>query len=264
VDAGNIYVNQRVTGAIVGRQPFGGRKASGFGPGAKAGGPNYVSQFCRIGKRRRPVQAGALSRGPRASVASDQGASVPGEPLGSLLEIAQTLRASEQTRLLDRARNYHALHALEFAPVHSMAEVLGQHNAFRYQGAKVLLFVAPSADPVDALSAHLAASLAGSSVLVVLEGQRSGAPWLQKLARLPGNTNPEAALEALQAARVERVRSVGLLPERFSRCARVLGIHVVSEPVHDDGYVELRHYLKEQSISVTFHRHGNLRLGGTR
>ena len=43
--AGNLYVNRGITGAIVNRQPFGGTKASQFGPGAKAGGPNYVLQL---------------------------------------------------------------------------------------------------------------------------------------------------------------------------------------------------------------------------
>jgi RHH-type proline utilization regulon transcriptional repressor/proline dehydrogenase/delta 1-pyrroline-5-carboxylate dehydrogenase len=40
---GNLYVNRHITGAMVGRQPFGGNKLSGIG--AKAGGPDYLSQF---------------------------------------------------------------------------------------------------------------------------------------------------------------------------------------------------------------------------
>ncbi|HEX3332753.1 MAG TPA: bifunctional proline dehydrogenase/L-glutamate gamma-semialdehyde dehydrogenase, partial [Acidimicrobiales bacterium] len=48
VDAGNAYVNRPTTGAIVGRQPFGGYKRSVVGPGAKAGGPNYVLQLSRV------------------------------------------------------------------------------------------------------------------------------------------------------------------------------------------------------------------------
>ena len=47
LDAGTLYVNRPITGAIVGRQPFGGWKASSVGPGAKAGGPNYVLQLGR-------------------------------------------------------------------------------------------------------------------------------------------------------------------------------------------------------------------------
>lgn len=41
--AGNVYVNRAITGAVVGRQPFGGYGLSGVG--SKAGGPDYVIQF---------------------------------------------------------------------------------------------------------------------------------------------------------------------------------------------------------------------------
>ena len=47
VEVGNAYVNRTTTGAIVGRQPFGGWKQSSIGPGAMAGGPNYVTQLGR-------------------------------------------------------------------------------------------------------------------------------------------------------------------------------------------------------------------------
>jgi RHH-type proline utilization regulon transcriptional repressor/proline dehydrogenase/delta 1-pyrroline-5-carboxylate dehydrogenase len=40
---GNLYVNRHITGAMVGRQPFGGNRRSGIG--AKAGGPDYLLQF---------------------------------------------------------------------------------------------------------------------------------------------------------------------------------------------------------------------------
>jgi RHH-type transcriptional regulator, proline utilization regulon repressor / proline dehydrogenase / delta 1-pyrroline-5-carboxylate dehydrogenase len=48
--AGNLYINRGITGAIVLRQPFGGCKASSFGPGAKAGGPNYLAQLMHLDK----------------------------------------------------------------------------------------------------------------------------------------------------------------------------------------------------------------------
>jgi RHH-type proline utilization regulon transcriptional repressor/proline dehydrogenase/delta 1-pyrroline-5-carboxylate dehydrogenase len=40
---GNLYLNRVITGALVGRQPFGGFKMSGLG--SKAGGPDYLLQF---------------------------------------------------------------------------------------------------------------------------------------------------------------------------------------------------------------------------
>ncbi len=41
--AGNLYINRKITGALVGRQPFGGFGMSGVG--SKAGGPDYLLQF---------------------------------------------------------------------------------------------------------------------------------------------------------------------------------------------------------------------------
>ncbi|HZZ30264.1 MAG TPA: L-glutamate gamma-semialdehyde dehydrogenase [Pirellulales bacterium] len=43
MQVGNLYLNRPITGAFVGRQPFGGFKLSGIG--SKAGGPDYLLQF---------------------------------------------------------------------------------------------------------------------------------------------------------------------------------------------------------------------------
>ncbi len=43
LQAGNLYINRRITGALVNRQPFGGFKLSGTG--SKTGGPDYLLQF---------------------------------------------------------------------------------------------------------------------------------------------------------------------------------------------------------------------------
>ncbi|MGH7230130.1 MAG: proline dehydrogenase family protein, partial [Nitrospiraceae bacterium] len=42
-DVGNLYINRPITGALVGRQPFGGHRLSGVG--SKAGGEDYLAQF---------------------------------------------------------------------------------------------------------------------------------------------------------------------------------------------------------------------------
>jgi RHH-type proline utilization regulon transcriptional repressor/proline dehydrogenase/delta 1-pyrroline-5-carboxylate dehydrogenase len=42
-DVGNLYLNRAITGAMVGRQPFGGHRLSGLG--TKAGGPDYLLQL---------------------------------------------------------------------------------------------------------------------------------------------------------------------------------------------------------------------------
>jgi RHH-type proline utilization regulon transcriptional repressor/proline dehydrogenase/delta 1-pyrroline-5-carboxylate dehydrogenase len=43
INAGNVYINRNMIGAVVGVQPFGGMGLSGTGP--KAGGPHYLPRF---------------------------------------------------------------------------------------------------------------------------------------------------------------------------------------------------------------------------
>jgi RHH-type proline utilization regulon transcriptional repressor/proline dehydrogenase/delta 1-pyrroline-5-carboxylate dehydrogenase len=54
---GNLYLNRSITGARVGRQPFGGRQLSGVG--YQAGGPDYLVQFVET----RVVSENTLRRG---------------------------------------------------------------------------------------------------------------------------------------------------------------------------------------------------------
>lgn len=56
-DVGNLYVNRPITGALVGRQPFGGHRFSGVG--AKAGGEEYLAQFMTA----RVISENTLRRG---------------------------------------------------------------------------------------------------------------------------------------------------------------------------------------------------------
>lgn len=52
IEAGNIYVNRNIVGAVVGVQPFGGHGLSGTGP--KAGGPFYLQRLTRLPQWRIP------------------------------------------------------------------------------------------------------------------------------------------------------------------------------------------------------------------
>lgn len=54
---GNLYINRKITGALVGRQPFGGFGMSGVG--SKAGGPDYLLQFTHT----RSITENTLRRG---------------------------------------------------------------------------------------------------------------------------------------------------------------------------------------------------------
>ncbi len=65
IEAGNIYVNRNIIGAVVGVQPFGGRRMSGTGP--KAGGPLYISRLLR--RRAKDGVSGFESSGKALSTA---------------------------------------------------------------------------------------------------------------------------------------------------------------------------------------------------
>ena len=45
-NVGNLYLNRKITGALVGVQPFGGFNLSGSN--AKAGGPDYLRLFMEM------------------------------------------------------------------------------------------------------------------------------------------------------------------------------------------------------------------------
>ena len=61
IQAGNLYINRGTTGAIVRRQPFGGIKASSFGNGSKAGGPNYLCEFMRASQKGLPQEKAPIN-----------------------------------------------------------------------------------------------------------------------------------------------------------------------------------------------------------
>lgn len=70
-EVGNLYINRKITGAEVDRQPFGGYKMSGTG--SKAGGPDYLRHFLWP----RTVVENTLRRGFAPDAESDAGP--PGE-----------------------------------------------------------------------------------------------------------------------------------------------------------------------------------------
>jgi RHH-type proline utilization regulon transcriptional repressor/proline dehydrogenase/delta 1-pyrroline-5-carboxylate dehydrogenase len=242
MQAGNLYVNRPITGAIVRRQPFGGYKRSAFGPGAKAGGPNYVAHLAR------PVQqaAPAIVRPPEPEAAA------------LIARVRDRLDEGQRSRLGLGACSYaQALHA-HFAVDHDPSAVLGERNVFRYRPCRpMLLRASADAAPCDSLLACVAALTARARFVLSVH------PALA--ARLPASLpGVELAVEdaAACAARIggalARVRAVGgVEPDVLAAAERAM-VHVADEPVLLSGRVELLAYHLEQSLSQRYHRYGNL------
>ena len=75
IQAGNLYINRNVIGAVVGVQPFGGRGLSGTGP--KAGGPLYLGRLVQNAPAALPMDRPSIDLGFAAFVKwlKDTGAS---------------------------------------------------------------------------------------------------------------------------------------------------------------------------------------------
>ena len=276
MQAGNLYVNRPVTGAVVGRQPFGGQKASSFGSGFKAGGPNTLLGLVRVvAERSRPSVVAhevALSRGPRALQPSRHPADHAEEsahharptpvdlgPVGEL--VADTLRDADrphQEHLARRLRSYEVARDHELAVPHAQAEVLGFRDEFVYRPLKVALLAYAGVSDFDLMSALVAARLSAAN-LVVFAQESLASPLLDRIFTdaLPRFRTADDLPVILAEVGTERLRVLGDAPANDHATLAQLTPSLESAPVHDSGYIELRRYVVEQSRSLSRHRYGN-------
>ncbi|MDB4988951.1 MAG: putA, partial [Myxococcaceae bacterium] len=244
--AGNLYINRTTTGAIVQRQPFGGIGKSGFGPGAKAGGPNYVAQLCRLRER----------EGPRARVRE----ALPEQVEARVIALESTLSGDDARELRARAHDFSRVQREHFAREHDPAQVLGQHNRFRYLPChEVLLRIEADARALDIATCCLAAALCAARLQISLD---PAVHAFQDAARLGFPVTVER-LEQLvsRAARLgnrSRMRLLGTRSVLHDELNAELGLHIADEPVLARGRFELLHYLTEQSLSHEYHRYGHV------
>jgi RHH-type transcriptional regulator, proline utilization regulon repressor / proline dehydrogenase / delta 1-pyrroline-5-carboxylate dehydrogenase len=207
VQVGNAYVNRHITGAIVRRQPFGGWKRSAIGPGAKAGGPDYVLQLGRWHDRTDAV--------------------------------------------LDPADSDRHWWDTYYSREHDPTGLFCEQNVLRYlPRPDVLIRLGADADPDASRRTLAAAAVAGVRPLVsaALDGVVPGA--------LVEDDRQFAS--RLDNHRYGRVRHVGTVPAELRAASREAEVDVIDAPVVLSGRLELRWYLREQAVSRTLHRFGNL------
>jgi RHH-type proline utilization regulon transcriptional repressor/proline dehydrogenase/delta 1-pyrroline-5-carboxylate dehydrogenase len=267
-NAGNLYVNRPITGAVVGRQPFGGRKDSSVGSGVKAGGPNTLLALARaLGDRPKAPLGLPLSRGPRVppgAQAKAKAAHRAPPELGALADIvADRLRDAEkleQETLARRLRSYENALLVEMEPWHVQDEVFGHEDVFSYQPASVAVVALRGTSELDLLTALVAARLVGAAVELYLDEALSGA-LVARIAENGARRFASARQVAGQLAErsYERVRLLDPGGEALAALAAAAPL-IDAEPVSDSGYVELRRYVLEQSRSIAHHRYGNLSL----
>jgi RHH-type transcriptional regulator, proline utilization regulon repressor / proline dehydrogenase / delta 1-pyrroline-5-carboxylate dehydrogenase len=248
IEAGNLYVNRHITGAIVRRQPFGGWKASSVGPGAKAGGPNYVLQLARWREEARPA-------------VDDEPLS---EPMAALLERCLAELAGSDARDLvgASAASYARAWRRHFGREHDPSAVLGEDNVFRYRPCRRVI-VRGSIEREDTAATLcqvlLVARVANVPLTISLP---SGSPWRW----LDENENTTVVVETESAlgerlarpGEAERLRAWEPVSTAVRVAANRAGIAVIDAPVLANGRLELRWYLREQTVSRVLHRYGSM------
>ena len=219
IEVGNAYINRGTTGAIVQRQPFGGWKRSVFGIGAKAGGPNYV-----------------LSLG-----------------------VWRDTDTSEdwKAQLAHSETSYRRAWAAHFSQEHDPSQVLGESNVFRYRPIRALAVCpAPDSPLLPLLQIRVAAELCGVPFTIVVP---PGAAIIGDLKthNLPFRVESDAILAKL-IGDYERLRHLGQPSATLLQAAHAAHVPVLRDPVTRNGRLELRYYLREQAVTETMHRYGNI------
>ena len=223
VEAGNLYVNRSITGAIVRRQPFGGWKRSSVGPGTKAGGPNSLV----------PLSDWTTAEATRMAP--------PGPRVQRFLDDAAQLLVPDDREFLTRAAGSDAAAWAEHFVARDATGLLGERNVLRYLPTAVTVRMA-GARTVELLRV-IAAGLCAGSPLAVSFAERPGEDVLRLLHRHGISEAPMAA--------APRVRLVGA-----RRTGGPTDVPVYDQPVVESGRVELLAFVREQTVSITTHRFG--------
>ena len=253
--AGNLYINRVTTGAIVLRQPFGGVGKSSFGPGMKAGGPNYVAQFMNFTEALPPTPGAKPVR-------------------LSLAALCQALRARghpDAERLAAAAVSYEAAQLDEFGREHDGFRLVGQDNVRRYLPCEaVRVRVHPEDTAFELFARVCAAHVAGCRITVSVPAA-APVPAVASLEELTESwagdiefveESDEQLAGALRERQTDRVRYAAWerVPSPVLQAAHEVNVCVVGAPVSSEGRLELLWYVREQSISTDYHRYGNLGL----
>lgn len=251
VEAGNLYVNRGITGAIVQRQPFGGWKRSAVGAGAKAGGPNYLFGLGEWTPAELPAAA------PGAALSA---------PVAQLLSASDgALDAVESEWLRRAAASDELAWTGEFGISRDRSGLGVERNVFRYRPTEVDVRIAESAPLVDGIRVLAAALRSGSPFTVSAPALPSSVEKALRAAGISVKHEKDAAwvkrfakAQAKAAHTWRRVRLVGGDPAPlFEALGGIPDVAVWSHAVTGAGRVEMLPFLHEQAVSITNHRFGN-------
>lgn len=277
LQAGNLYINRPTTGAIVLRQPFGGAGKSAFGPGIKAGGPNYVvplMHFTTLKESLCEELTQELADGEDAPAPELESLSAFYQQLHAsgnraVAQLRQHLNGDQWQKLLGAILDYDRFALSEIRATHDTLRLLGQDNLRRYVPmTHIRIRILPSDSWLDIAARAIAVVAAGGRAtlcysaevdeLMIDVFEELTQEWAGDMEFL--QESDEELADAIARGQVDRVRyaAPGLVPPVVQRAAAERFIYVADAPVCPFGRIELLWYVREQSVCVDYHRYGNL------
>lgn len=247
IEAGNLYVNRTVTGAIVRRQPFGGTKASNFGNGSKAGGPNYLREFMTAAQVALPREKHPVNEWVNNLTSFLEKIDLTAEQLG--LWTSSVANYSYWWKRLRQDRD--------------PTKIVGQDNLFRYAPRKAMVLrIGPHSAPLDVLRVCAAALTCGAELEISWpsnELKTAAFNWLELVPVLKAaKESEESFLGRTKQGKIGRIRLVEPASKELQIAASESATHIIDAPVLANGRYELLHYLREIALSIDYHRYGNL------
>jgi len=170
---------------------------------------------------------------------------------------------ASRDRLMAAAGSYAYWWNNHFSIEHDPSQVHGETNHFRYRPRPwhVLRLYKPRlAESLLAASmTAVACRLAGVHLQISMP--RADA-WSGPLSIISGCSiyleSHELLVSRLGGMRDGTVRVMNPVEGKLFEPAKIGNIHVAMEPVFANGRIEMLHYLREQAMSQTVHRYGNI------
>lgn len=241
IETGNCLINRDTNNIMISRQPIGGLKESSFGSIFQIGGPNFLNLFAN------KTQVGL----PKEKLPVNDIVNHLTHFVGKL-----DLSAAELGLWFSSVANY-AYWWKKLKLEKDEAKVVGQDNFLKYVPKKqVTLRIDRHSSILDALRVA-AATFTCNTPLEISWERLVDYPWIELLPVFSlVEEGEEGLIERIKTKEIQELRLLSSAKETIKKASPEC--RVIDSLVLANGRFELLNYIREVSISIEYHRYGNL------
>lgn len=245
VKAGNYFINHKITGPFLRRQPFGGYNKSILGAGYKVGGPNYLLNFVYFKQISPPKEKYPID-----------------EITNHLTPLLEEIDLStEQLGMWYASVANYAYWHHNFSKQRDPSKIIGQDNFLKYVPYdNIIIRITEDSNPFDILRA--CAALLSCKIplkISIPKEMLSKMSWIEELPTASITKESEQQLiSRITPEKFERIRMTTRPSEQLVKACAKNNCYIIDSPVLANGRIELIKYLREVTITYDYHRYGNL------